>query len=331
MLDEQDFPLELEPRRRVPAGHALVVVLVALLVGALLNADRIDNTAHAQPFGWQRTWALRITGPVKAISDATRLNVLREQVADVAGNELPPPLEDTGAVVTVPPTAPDATTPTTAPPEFRTPTPADPLRILVAGDSLMGWIGPALVEGLEGRPIDLRESWEVGSGLARPDVVNWPARLEAEMAGSNPEVVVMGFGANDAGDMATPDGRVGVGTPEWTAEYQRRVAQVLNAVEGPGRTVYWIGLPVTTRGDIEAAAPGMADAVQREISARPWAHYVDTRRTLSDDGAYADYLPDASGEPVKVRESDGVHPNPAGARLIVAPVLPELIEQRKLG
>jgi hypothetical protein len=310
-----------------------VVVLVALLVGALLNADRIDHTAHAQPFGWQRTWALRLSGPIKLVSDATRLNVLRERLAEVADNELPPPLEDTETVVTVPPTVPDASTTTTtsAPPTYRTPSPADPVRILVAGDSLMGWIGKALVDGLAGRPIDLTEDWEVGSGLARPDVVNWPARLEHDMASLDPEVVVLGFGANDAGDMAAGDGRVTAGSPEWTAEYQRRVAQVLNAVEGPNRTVYWIGLPITTRGNIERAAPAMAEAVQREISARPWAHYVDARASLAKDGAFATYLPDASGAVVKVRENDGVHPNPAGARLIVAPILPAIIEERRLG
>lgn len=328
--DERNFPKEPEPRQRVPAGHALLVILVALLVGALLNADRIDNTARTQPFGWQRTWAMRITGPVKKLSHVTGLNLPRKYLAGAADNEITPPPADTGSVVTAPPTVPDATTTTSAPPEFRTPTPDDPVRILVAGDSLMGWIGPAMTQGLDGAPVAITEDWEVGTGLARPDSLNWPARLEQDMADQDPEVVVVGFGGNDAQDMATDDGRVSVGTPEWTAEYQRRVAQVLNALEAPNRTVYWIGLPVTTRNDIEEAAPAMAEAAKTEISARPWAHYVDTTETLSLDGKYAAYLPDESGKEVKVREDDGVHPNIAGARRIVAPVLLALVAERHL-
>ncbi|MCU1500005.1 MAG: hypothetical protein JWM47_3958 [Acidimicrobiales bacterium] len=331
MADEHNFPPEPVERRRVPAGQAMVVVLVSLLVGAVLNADRIDTTAHSQPFGWQRTWALRFTGPVKALSDTIRLNRPREVVSETAGNELEPPPKDTGSVVTAPPTVPDATTTTSAPPVLRTPTAEAPVRILVAGDSLMGWIGPALSSGLDGKPVTVTEDWKVGSGLARPDVINWPAKLEQDMAAHDPEVVVVGFGGNDAQDMVGSDGRVGRGSPEWAAEYQRRAAQILNAVEGPNRTVYWIGLPITTRRDIEDVAPAMAKAIKTEIAARPWAHYVDTQPTLSPDGTYTAYLPDGSGGNVKVRENDGVHPNLAGARRIVAPLVAALVKERKLG
>jgi len=331
VTDEHNFPPEPEERRRVPAGQALAVVLVALLVGALLNADRIDNTAHTQPFGWQRTWALRITGPIKSVSHATGLNLPRKYLAGAADNDVPPPPADTKTVVTVAPTVADATTTTSAPPDYRTPSPDDPVRVLVAGDSLMGWIGPALTTGTEGRPIVITEDWKVSSGLARPDYLDWPARLAEDMDKHDPEVVVVGFGGNDAQDMATDGGRVSVGTPEWAAEYQRRVAQVLTALEGPNRTVYWVGLPLTTRGDIEKAAPAMAEAVRTEVSARPWAHYVDTRKTLSPDGTYTAYLPDGSGGEVKVREDDGVHFNPAGAKRIVAPMILTLVQERKLG
>ncbi|QXC61216.1 DUF459 domain-containing protein [Aquihabitans sp. G128] len=306
------------------------MLLVSLVVGAFLNADRIDTTAHTQPFGWQRTWALRITGPIKAVSDATHLNRPRKLLSESAGNKIEPPPEDTRSVVTAPPTIPNATTTTTAPPVFRVPAAADPVRILVSGDSLMGWIGPALTSGFGGAPVKITEDWKVGTGLARPDVLNWPAKLAEDMSAYDPEVVVVGFGGNDAQGMQGPDGVVKVGTKEWAAEYQRRVAQVLDAIEGPNRTVYWIGLPITTRGDIEKVAPDMATAVKTEIAARPWAHYVDTHETLSPDGRYTAYLPDGSGGEVKVRENDGVHPNLAGARRIVEPLLVDLRKERKL-
>ncbi|CAN5905374.1 hypothetical protein BH23ACT2_BH23ACT2_27620 [soil metagenome] len=355
-------------RRQVPAARAMAVMLVALLLGSLLNAERIDTTARTQPFGWQRTWAVRVTGPLAEVSQATGLHLPRRLLADTAGNELTPPPAETATVETVPPTtAPASTTApadpaptttedpadpdapaTTAPPspttttpptttipstlaDARTPSADEPVRILVSGDSLMGWVGPALVSELDAEPIDVTEEWEVGSGLARPDLINWPARLEEAMTEHDPEVVVLGFGGNDNQDMDSAEGRVVVGTPEWQAEYQRRVAQVLMAVEAEGRTVYWVGLPVTDRPAIEDVAPLMAEAVQTEVSARPWAHYVDTRPLLAPDGTYTAYLPDESGGRVKVRNDDGVHPNLAGARRMVAPLTLALADERNLG
>ena len=335
MADEHKFPPEPEPRRRMPAGQALAVVLVALLVGALLNADRIDQTARTQPFGWQRTWAVRITGPLQSFSDVTRLNRPRKWLADLAGKEIqesPAPV-DTETVVTVPPTTPQeasTTTTTTAPPDFRDPPPEEPLKILVSGDSLLGWIGPALVRDMEGMPIEVIEDWKVASGLARPDYFNWPARLEEDMEKHDPEVVVIGFGGNDAQDMTTSEGRVSLGTPEWRAEYQRRVAQVLEILEGEDRTVYWVGLPVTSVGNIEQARPDMTEAVKTEISARPWAHFVDTVPVLTPGGEYTAYLPTEDGGSVKVREDDGVHPNVEGVKRMTAPVIAALVEERDL-
>ena len=330
MAEHHNFPPEPEPRRRTPAGRAIAAILVAFLVGSLFNADRMDHTARTQPFGWQRTWAMRVTGPIKGLGDLTRLSSTRESLAEATGHETQGGSADTGSVLTVPASAPEATTTTTAPPVYRTPTAADPVRILVVGDSLMGWIGPGLDEGLDDDLVDITEDWKAATGLARPDSFDWPARVVEDMAEHDPEVVVIGFGGNDAQPMRTPNGNVRLGTPEWAAEYQRRVAQILQEVDAPNRTVYWIGLPVTTAGDIEDAAPAMREAVMNETDARPWAHFVDSRDTLSPDGTYTAYLPDGNGGEVKVRENDGVHPNIAGARRIAAPLIPEIVEERHL-
>jgi len=330
MSEERNFPREPEPRRRVPAGQALAVVLVALVVGSFLNADRMAHTAETQPFGWQRTWAMRLTRPIKAVSDATGLNLPRKALSDAAGTTDGPPPEDTRTVVTAPPLAAGATTTTIAPLALRIPTAADPLRIHIAGDSLMIPIGPAILARLDGDPITLTEGYKAGTGLARPDVLNWPAKLRTDLASDDADVVVLGFGGNDAQGMEGPDGPLPSGTPEWGAEYQRRVAQVLDAVEKKGRTLYWMSLPVTTAGNIEKAAPYMRKAIKTEIAARPWAHYVDTRKVLTPDGTFTAYLPDGSGGQVKVRDDDGVHLTTAGATRVVVPLCELLAEERKL-
>lgn len=342
MSDEHNFPSEPEPRRRVPAGQAVAVVVVALLVGSLLNADRLDHTARTQPFGWQRTWAMSITGPLQDLSHATGLNLPRQKLSDAAGTTDGPPPDDTRTVVTAPPLPPDpvggsdgspsggSTTTTTAPPlDVRLPTADDPLRVHVAGDSLVIPVGPAINDCL-GDPIELTEGYKAATGLARPDVLNWPAKLTDDMASHDPDVVVLGFGGNDAQGIEGSDGPIALATPEWAAEYQRRVVQVLDAVEKDGRTVYWMGLPTTTAGNIEEAAPLMRRAVETEVAARPWARFVDTSAVLAPDG-YTAYLPDGSGGQVKVRNDDGVHLTTAGATRAVAPLCDQLAKERDLG
>jgi len=326
------FPPEPAARRRTPAGKSLAVIAASLLVACVLNADRLDRTAHTQPFGWQRNVVVHVTQPLKALSSFTHINRPRRWLADLSGHTDDPPPISTKTVVTAPPVgAPASTTTNTAPPPLRTPTPADPLRVLVAGDSLMGWIGPGIAKALDADPVKVDEDWKVASGLTRPDFTNWPARLADDVKTYDPEVVVIGFGGNDSQGMSTDDGVAKQGTPQWRAEYQRRVAQVLDIVVEPGRTLYWVGLPLTTSGNIERTWPDMEAGIKAEIAARPWAHFVETRTTLTPDGKYTAYLPDGKGGQVKVRENDGVHPTPAGAEREVAPLVEAVRKEHKLG
>ncbi|MDQ3973857.1 MAG: hypothetical protein M3276_05905, partial [Actinomycetota bacterium] len=60
--------------RPMAAGHAILVVVIALLVGTLLNARDIQATARRQPFGWQRNVAMAAITPVQALSAALGLD-----------------------------------------------------------------------------------------------------------------------------------------------------------------------------------------------------------------------------------------------------------------
>lgn len=337
MSDEHLFPGEPEERKRHPAGQALAVILVALLLGSLFNADRINRTAHTQPFGWQRTWAIRITGPLQSLSDTLMLNRVREELAERTGHETGPPPTDTRTVTTVPPDSNsgspngETTTTTTIPITHRTPTASEPLRIVVAGDSLMADIGGELSRQMEGDPILVSEDWKVSSGLVRPDFFNWPAHLEETMADDDPEVVIIGFGGNDSQAMTGPDGVLDLGSDEWKAEYQRRVAQVLDVLEADGRTVYWMGLPAMNVSKIEATRKVINEVVQTELSARPWAHYIDTEPAISPGGTFTSHLPDDEGKQVRVRQSDGVHASVDGVRRLTIPIVDAVRAERELG
>ena len=66
-------------------------------------------------------------------------------------------------------------------------------------------------------------------------------------------------------------------------------------------------------------------AIQAEVEERPGkAAYVDMYGLLSDDGAYAPYLPAKDGQLVKVRADDGVHLERAGGDIVAKQVVREL-------
>jgi len=221
-------------------------------------------------------------------------------------------------------------TTTTAVP-VRIPTADAPLKVLVAGDSLVGWIAPALEQELPaGDPVEVIDDWKGSTGLVRTDYFDWPAKLTSDMAQHDPDVVVLGFGGNDTQGF-TIDGEVlALGTPEWAEEYQRRIGEVLDIIEKPGRTVYWIGLPLTRSDAIEELRPVLTEAVEAEFASRPWAHFVDTRDALAPDGTFTSQLPDEDGELVTTMAPDDIHPSLEGGVRIVDVLLPQIAEERQL-
>ena len=101
-------------RRPSAAGHVIVVGLVALLVGALLNAPGIRKTALGQPVGWERDVSTAFANPLYDVSHALYFDRLRQGLKDLLGRSsddnvntrLPSPTT----------TTPAGPTPTTLPP-----------------------------------------------------------------------------------------------------------------------------------------------------------------------------------------------------------------------
>lgn len=304
-------------RVRRPAGAAWLTMLVALLAGLLLNADGVAHIADVQPLGWRRTTARVAVAPFQAVSHALLLNRPRAWLAGAVG--APTLLEagrDPRPAAPPPPTVPEPTATTLAPIRVRTPSGEEPLRVYLTGDSFLGDVSRGLSAA-----VAKDERWELttdskaGTGLSRPEVVNWPARIKARLP-SDAEVVVLGFGGNDAQDLLANRRQAKLAEPEWEAEYQARIGRVLDAAAQPGRTIVWIGMPVATAKNIEKGRPAMTRAARAELAKRPGSLFLDVAALLDGaDGGYTDVLT-VDGEPKRVRASDGFHLTPAGASLL---------------
>ena len=314
-----------EGRRLHSAGSAIVVALLALLVGALLNAPGLHKSAEIQPQGWKRDVALAVTEPLASVSGALFLDQPRRGLKAVLGRSEDDEI-DTGIAVPQPPPV----TPPVTPPTREKFTPARPLRIWVAGDSLVVVPGQSILRAVgERRAIEPFGDVEgrIASGLERPDVFNWFERVSEMMGREKPRAVVLMFGGNDDHGFMTglPEGReIGAfGSTSWTGEYRRRVAGVMDTITRKGAYLVWIGLPITDDAEQTIRFDTINAVVQSQAAKRPGrVFYLDTYFFFAgEDGGYTQYVENDSGRLVKMRADDGVHFERAAGDLIARKVL----------
>jgi lysophospholipase L1-like esterase len=319
-------------RPRVSAGHAIAVVIVALLLAALFDADSLVGSIDQEPFGTSRTIGLALARPVRTISHWTGLNRPHMWLDDLVhgkpghavrialpGPSPTPPLpagngNGTGS-------SPASTIPL-GPPVRRVATPSQPLKVWMAGDSLMGTFAESFAETTKSNPLfAVTNNVQIGTGLARPDVYDWPNAVNQELVKAKPDAVIFMFGANDDQDMQAGGHRVVRGTPAWKAEYGRRVSQLMALASSGGRQVIWLGIPAVKRPRLNETKDTMNDVVRATASQYPGVTFVDTGPLFdAPGGGYTTYLTGAGGQPVKVRENDGIHFTLAGANRLT-PVL----------
>jgi lysophospholipase L1-like esterase len=312
-------------RRPMAAGHVIVVGVVALLVGALLNAPGIRKTALGQPVGWRRDLATAFANPLYDLSHALHADRLREDLKDLLGRSS----DDTvNSRLPSPTTAPPGPTPTTLPPRLGY-SPFHPLRLWLGGDSLADTPGSSLIDQLSTNravgiigPVDTH----ISTGLARPEVFNWPAYLKTIVTNDQPNAVVLTFGANDDQTLTGDGGGEPFGSPAWQNEYRRRIGGLMDAVTSTGThpRLFFVGIPpVKDTARFTDRYVLINNIVNSEAKARPGrVYYVDTVSALgTTTGGYTDYLANPDGTVVLVRTADGVHFTRAGGDRIAAKVL----------
>ncbi len=331
------LPAPDDGRMRLPWTRVLAIGAAAFGVWFLLFAPTLQHNAQVSPVGTRRTISLDVTGPVAALSRALQLS----HIVSMTGrsNRLPggtvglvtsgpPPKTPTPTPTTAPGTKGGAssTTPTTAPPNPKEPTAAQPLRALIVGDSIGLDLGGPLQAALAGTGVvnaalDARES----TGLTRPDYFNWPAELTSDIARTQPQVVVVMIGANDAQDFLGPPD-VPYTSPQWNTMYAQRVAQFMKIAQSGGATVVWVGMPPMQNAGLNAQMSDVNAVVQQQAAAaKPPVTYLSTDRSLGTaQGGYTAFITNGAGEVVNVRTPDGTHLTANGGEVLAQQVIGEL-------
>jgi hypothetical protein len=268
--------------------------------------------------------ALGVFGAVRAVASLSENEASGEEPPASAGEGSTTPVTAAqGASTTA---APTTAAPTTQPERSGPPTPDDPARVLVIGDSDAGTFAPYLemVADKWDGVVDIETDYKVSSGLARPDFFNWPAHLRELLSTRDPDIIVVTFGGNDAQGLTLADGDVVEGLPNqdpdaWTAEYVGRVNEMLDIMfEDSDRVVIWVGIPNAREPEFTERLRIQDQAVRQALEAHPDALFVDTWSHFDGvNGGIAELVVDPrDGVAKPVRQSDGFHLNEDGAEIL---------------
>ena len=310
-------------RARAPWRHVLALGCAAFAVWFLLYAPTLQHNAQVSPVGTRRTVSLDVTGPVAAISRALQLS----HFVSITGRGNGLSGGSTGLTVAGPrpggqPVRPSSAprsggttpaTPTTVPPNPKEPTAANPLRVLIVGDSIGIDLGDALQPDLAGTGVvSAALDGRVSTGLTRPDYFNWPAELTADIKATNPQVIVVMIGANDAQDFLGPPD-VPYTSPQWNTLYAQRVAQFMQIAGSGGATVVWVGMPPMQNPGLNAQMSDVNAVVQQQAvegaSTRDLPQHGSPLGTAQ--GGYTAFVTNGAGQVVNVR-TPGRHPPDPG-------------------
>lgn len=337
-------------RRPISAGSVAKIGIILYVLAALLNSSNLEQMAIRLPLSSPtRGLAISLTKALHSVSSTLRLTEPGVRVDAYRGITTPTTAGEGGAFGPAPPSvAPDAplvtepgataesvdtTVPvepaSTTPPEtaVRAPTAADPARVYIGGDSLVqGWGSVLQRLAVATRVVDSRSvDYKPATGLSRPDSYDWPSRLVQQMNSLRPQIVIIGFGGNDAQGLLIGGKPFQPGSPEWSAEYASRVGVTMDYLLRDGRKVIWVGTPMP-EDPTDFVRQNIINQIYRDETAkRSGVTFVDTWTLFeSPEHSYAAYLIDDDGQAKLMRQSDGFHLSVPGAERLGRYVFAEL-------
>lgn len=191
---------------------------------------------------------------------------------------------------------------------------ADIYKLQAFGDVFAEGVLSGLVDAFAGDPrVQAARKHRALSGIARLEFDDEFRAEEESRETVHIGVVMIGFADRFGLRLATGK-RAAVGTPEWREEYGRRVDRFIKMLKKRNIAVYWIGLPIMRRSDVNDDAQVINEVV-RDKAYLNGIKYIDIQAQFADEaGNYAPYGPDLTGKNRLLREGDGIQFTQAGNR-----------------
>lgn len=194
--------------------------------------------------------------------------------------------------------------------------PAQPWRVMIAGDSLSQGFAQGVTSRIRTRELHATaiDAGRISSGLARGDFYDWPQELRGLIARHRPDVIVFHVGTNDRNAIYQPGGSIPYRSDQWQAAYANRIAAVMD-VASPTPLIFLGPAPVgeaLLNAHIKAITPLFAAAAET----RPGVYFLPLARTFANPDGSLKELVLVGNESVRVRANDGVHFTPSGYALV---------------
>lgn len=199
-------------------------------------------------------------------------------------------------------------------------------KVLFAGDSLMQGVAPHIQKQLQASGVQSLNLSKQSTGLAYPKFFDWPTTIKNTIAKDKSiKVLVIMLGPNDPWDMPVKGGGqyLKFETPEWNAEYQARMADILNFAKDNQVGVIWVTPPNMKKQKLDTQMMYISNVMAEEL-ARHQVQMLDARPIMgSVNNQYNDYV-EKDGKKVKMRTGDGIHFTPDGQRALAQSILSQL-------
>jgi lysophospholipase L1-like esterase len=343
----KDEPVEsrakaLYGRRLMPAGRALVVILVTLFAWTVLYAPTMKRAAEASPLGVRRSVSLAVLTPIAAVSDWIGMSELASTIERAVGRD---PSRSGGAFVPPPEDIPvtpeeggdpndgdedgDGDGATAEADSIRAPSPSQKLRVVIIGDSLAAGLGYFAERVFRPRLVKVSRQGRISTGLARLDYFNWPFTMRRIVESFDPDLVIVMLGENDHQSLQSVSGErvAAIGTSEWPSAYRDRVLRMMRIATSDGAKVVWAGLPISANPGVREHSKRQNDIFEFAASISDDVAYFDAwERFREPGGGYTAYFREGR-RVILIREGDGLHFNAIGYTIVAREIAKLAVEE----
>jgi hypothetical protein len=184
-----------------------------------------------------------------------------------------------------------------------------PTTVLVFGDSMADGVWGGLARAMvRDTSIKLIRKGRNGTGLARPDVYDWPAKLPELLDQDIPDLAIVSFGLNDRQDNFAEGRRQHYFRSDaWRQAYVERIESILKSLSDRKVRTVWVGLPVMRDPKVSKDAEYL-NSIYAEVVPKHGATFFSIWDLSSDEKKeYSSYSKGADGRMRPFRNDDGMH------------------------
>ncbi len=189
----------------------------------------------------------------------------------------------------------------------------DSYGVFVIGDALAGGLFAGMERMARGdQRLKVTGRYKEDSGLARPEIYDWPEALRKIYEQQEIDIAVVLLGSNDGQDMRPGGESVAFGSPGWSEAYETQMNALLDVFKEHGTAVYWVSNPPMADPEYEARMRTIAEK-QATVLKSKGIRLVDIKPQFSaPDGGYTDSGNDINGAFIRLRAKNGVNFYKAG-------------------